>query len=110
MPLTRLSSDYDAVLLAAGAGQPRDLKVPGRELKGIHFAMEYLTLSNRRCEGDAVLRNITTELTLPTDRRALEDARGDAIRRGERWLVEIITKRIVSSARFPGPPPRSGGP
>jgi glutamate synthase (NADPH) small chain len=54
VPLRRLTSDYDAVLLAGGAGQPRDLKVPGRELKGIHFAMDYLTLSNKRCEGDAV--------------------------------------------------------
>ena len=40
------------MLLAGGAGQPRDLPVPGRELQGIHFAMEYLTLQNRRCEGD----------------------------------------------------------
>jgi glutamate synthase (NADPH) small chain len=54
VPVKRLTSDYDAVLLAAGAGQPRDLKVPGRELKGIHFAMEYLTLSNKRCEGDPI--------------------------------------------------------
>jgi glutamate synthase (NADPH/NADH) small chain len=54
VPLKRLTADYDAVLLAAGAGQPRDLKVPGRELQGIHFAMDYLTLSNKRCEGDAI--------------------------------------------------------
>ena len=50
----RLRSDFDAVLLAAGAGAPRDLPVPGRELQGIHFAMEYLTLQNKRCEGDAI--------------------------------------------------------
>ncbi len=49
-----LKSEFDAILLAGGAGQPRDLPVPGRELAGVHFAMEYLTLSNRRCEGDAV--------------------------------------------------------
>jgi glutamate synthase (NADPH) small chain len=54
MPAVRLRSEFDAVLLAAGAGQPRDLPVPGRELAGIHFAMEYLTLQNRRCEGDAI--------------------------------------------------------
>ena len=41
-------------MLAGGATAPRDLKVPGRDLKGIHFAMEYLTASNRRCEGDDV--------------------------------------------------------
>jgi DNA primase len=57
-------------------------------------------------DGEAVLRAITTELTLPTDRRALEDARADAIKRGERWLVEIITKRIVSSTRIQGETPR----
>src|SRR4029079_5709776 len=50
----RLRADYDAILLAGGAGQPRDLPVPGRELRGIHFAMEYLTLQNRRNEGDAI--------------------------------------------------------
>ena len=54
VPVTRLRSDFDAILLAAGAGQPRDLPVPGRDLTGIHFAMEYLTLQNRRCEGDVV--------------------------------------------------------
>ena len=48
-----LQREFEAVVLACGAGAPRDLPVPGRELSGIHFAMEYLTLSNRRCEGDA---------------------------------------------------------
>ena len=47
-----LRRDFDAVLLAGGAGQPRDLAVPGRELQGVHFAMEYLTEQNRACEGD----------------------------------------------------------
>jgi glutamate synthase (NADPH/NADH) small chain len=51
---SRLQSDFDAVLLAGGAEQPRDLPVPGRELAGIHFAMEYLTLQNRRNEGDVI--------------------------------------------------------
>jgi len=54
VPVSRLIADYDAVLLAGGAGHPRDLPVPGRDLEGIYFAMEYLTLQNRRCEGDAV--------------------------------------------------------
>jgi glutamate synthase (NADPH/NADH) small chain len=54
VPMARLRADYDAILLAGGAGQPRDLPVPGRELKGIHFAMEYLTLQNRRNEGDHI--------------------------------------------------------
>ena len=54
VPMSRLRAEFDAILLAAGAGQPRDLPVPGRDLAGIHFAMEYLTLQNRRCEGDDI--------------------------------------------------------
>jgi glutamate synthase (NADPH/NADH) small chain len=50
----QLKSDFDAIVLAGGAGQPRDLPVPGRELEGVHFAMEYLTLSNRRVEGNQI--------------------------------------------------------
>jgi len=52
--LEQLKADFDAIVLAGGAGQPRDLPVPGRELNGVHFAMEYLTLSNRRVEGDHI--------------------------------------------------------
>src|SRR5688572_9139399 len=49
-----LRKDYDALLLAGGATLPRDLPIPGRELDGIHFAMDYLPLQNKRCEGDVV--------------------------------------------------------
>ena len=49
-----LRSTHDAMLMAGGAGWPRDLKVPGRELEGIHFAMEYLTQQNRICEGETI--------------------------------------------------------
>jgi glutamate synthase (NADPH/NADH) small chain len=49
-----LRKEFDAVLLCGGACAPRDLPIPGRDLAGIHFAMEYLTLQNRRCEGDAI--------------------------------------------------------
>ena len=52
VPLAELRDGFDAIVLAGGSTMPRDLKVPGRELSGIHFAMEYLTLQNRRCEGD----------------------------------------------------------
>jgi glutamate synthase (NADPH/NADH) small chain len=50
----QLRRDFDAILLAGGATAPRDLRVPGRELGGIHFAMEYLELQNKRCEGDFI--------------------------------------------------------
>ena len=50
--LDDLQSEYQAVVLAMGSEQPRDLPVPGRELKGIHFAMDFLTQQNKRNEGD----------------------------------------------------------
>jgi glutamate synthase (NADPH) small chain len=49
-----LRKEFDAIVLCCGAGLPRDLKVPGRELSGIHFAVDYLSQQNRRCEGDHV--------------------------------------------------------
>jgi glutamate synthase (NADPH/NADH) small chain len=54
VPTSDLRRDFDAILLAGGAEQPRDLAVPGRELKGIHFAMDFLPQSNKVCEGDHV--------------------------------------------------------
>lgn len=47
-----LQQKFAAILLSMGAGEPRDLHVPGRGLEGIHFAMEYLTLSNRVLNGE----------------------------------------------------------
>ena len=49
-----LSAQYQAVLLSGGAERPRNLTVPGRDFKGIHFAMEYLTQQNKRGAGDDV--------------------------------------------------------
>jgi glutamate synthase (NADPH) small chain len=49
-----LRREYDAIVLAGGAEHPRDLPVPGRELNGIHFAMEFLPQQNKRCLGDTL--------------------------------------------------------
>jgi glutamate synthase (NADPH/NADH) small chain len=54
LPAAELMRRFDAVLLAGGATAARDLAVPGRELRGIYPAMEFLTLQNRRCEGDTI--------------------------------------------------------
>jgi len=51
-PVEDLQREFDAMLLAGGAEQPRDLVVPGRDLKGIHYAMEFLPQQNKRCHGD----------------------------------------------------------
>jgi glutamate synthase (NADPH/NADH) small chain len=58
LPVEKLVKEHDAVVLSGGAEKPRDLPVPGRELKGIHFAMEFLPQQNRRVsnepQGDVV--------------------------------------------------------
>jgi glutamate synthase (NADPH) small chain len=50
----QLVADFDAVILAGGAEQPRDLPVPGRQLNGVHFAMDFLPAQNKRVAGDKV--------------------------------------------------------
>jgi len=59
VPVQDLRKEFDAILLAGGAEQPRDLAVPGRQLQGVHFAMEFLPQQNRRCEGETVPENET---------------------------------------------------
>lgn len=54
IPIETLTEHYDAILLCGGSEQPRDLKIPGRELNGVHFAMEFLPQQNHRNEGDVV--------------------------------------------------------
>ncbi|PTA67151.1 glutamate synthase subunit beta [Deinococcus arcticus] len=56
-----LRADFDAVLLAGGAEQPRDLPVPGRELDGVHFAMEFLPQQNRVTAGDKLKKQLRAE-------------------------------------------------
>ncbi len=52
VPVEDLQREFDIILLAGGAEQPRDLQVPGRDLKGIYYAMEFLPQQNKRCAGD----------------------------------------------------------
>jgi len=92
---------FDAILLAGGAEQPRDLKAPGRELRGIHFAMEFLPQQNRRCEGDTVAGD---EAILATDQRVVIIGGGDT---GADCLGTSHRQRARSVTQFellPKPP------
>ena len=74
VPAEDLRKEFDAILLAGGAEQPRDLNVPGRDLKGIHFAMEFLPQQNRRGAGDRIN---SKEAILATGRRVVIIGGGD---------------------------------
>src|ERR1700733_997871 len=53
-----MRAKYDAIALTMGATKPRDLLIPGRDLKGIHFAMEFLPLQNKRNQGDKIADDV----------------------------------------------------
>ena len=74
VPVETLTGHYEAILLCGGAEHPRDLSIPGRELKGIHYAMEFLPQQNRRNAGDTVDPSIAI---LATGKRVLIIGGGD---------------------------------
>src|SRR5258706_490976 len=88
----KLMADFDAVVLAGGAEQPRDLPVPGRELDGVHFAMEFLPLQNKRVAGDKGVRDLWA-----TDKHVVvigggdtgSDCVGTSNRHGARSVTQI---------------------
>jgi glutamate synthase (NADPH/NADH) small chain len=58
LPAQDLLGKFDAVVLSGGAEQPRDLPIPGRDLEGVYFAMEFLPLQNKRVAGDQGVRDL----------------------------------------------------
>ncbi|MBM4361510.1 MAG: glutamate synthase subunit beta, partial [Deltaproteobacteria bacterium] len=63
LPVSELRARHDALVLAGGSKQPRELPVPGRELRGVHFAMDFLEQQNRRVAGDTVAESIAVLAT-----------------------------------------------
>jgi glutamate synthase (NADPH/NADH) small chain len=101
VPVSDLRKEFDAIVLAGGAEQPRDLKVPGRELKGIHFAMEFLPQQNRRVAGDRVDPSVSI---LATGKRVVIIGGGDT---GADCLGTSHRQRAASVRQFeimPMPP------
>ena len=84
-------SQFDAVCLTGGATLPRDLDVPGRELKGVHFAMEYLPQQNQRVAGDAVPDQIDAagkRVIILGGGDTGADCLGTALRQGAREVLQ----------------------
>ena len=86
-----LTKQYDAVVLCPGSEQPRDLKIPGRELKGIYFALDFLIAQNKENDG---------EVTNPIDVKGKKvvvigggetasDCIGTAIRKGASSVTQL---------------------
>ena len=90
-----LEKQHDAVLLAGGAEMPRDLPVPGRDLAGIHFAMDFLPQQNRRVSGEPLSKTGTEEIAKGRDVVVIgggdtgSDCIGTSLRQGARSVTQI---------------------
>ena len=97
--LANLEKKYDAIALAGGSEKPRDLPIPGRESKGIHFAMEFLTQQNKSNAGDTIGGQI-----MATDKNVVVigggDTGSDCVGTSNRQGAKSITQIEL----FPKPP------
>ncbi|GAA4366876.1 glutamate synthase subunit beta [Agromyces bauzanensis] len=103
----QLRERYDAVVIATGAIVPRDLPIPGRDLPGVHFAMEYLTQSNHHVAGDPVFDQITAEgkhVVVLGGGDTGADCIGTAHRQGALSVTNLAIGREPSAARPPEQP------
>src|ERR1041385_6090619 len=94
LAVEQLLKDYDEVALTGGAEQARDLPIPGRELKGIHFAMDFLPQQNRRISGEALG---AVEPILATGRKVVVIGGGDT---GSDCIGTSIRPGAVSVTNF----------
>ncbi|PSB91562.1 glutamate synthase subunit beta [Candidatus Pandoraea novymonadis] len=95
----QLQVQFDAVVLAAGAEQPRDLSVPGRDLSGIHFAMEFLPQQNKVNAGDKLQKQV-----MGTGKYAIVIGGGDTGSDCVGTLNRHGAKHIVQLELLPKPP------
>jgi glutamate synthase (NADPH/NADH) small chain len=105
----QLLHEFDATVLTIGARAPRDLPIPGRELPGVHFAMEYLTQQNRRVAGDPV---DGSRAVLATGKRVVvigggdtgSDCVGTAVRQGATSVTQLELMPRPALVRMPSNP------
>ncbi len=105
----QLQHEFDAVVLTLGSRTPRDLSIPGRELRGIHFAMEYLSQQNHRVAGDPVE---PSRAILATGKHVVvigggdtgSDCVGTALRQGAVSVTQLELLPKPALARLPENP------
>jgi len=94
LPAARLLADFDAIALTGGSEQPRELPVPGRDLQGVYFAMQFLPQQNRRVAGDSIPQ---AEAILAKDKHVIvigggdtgSDCIGTSIRQGCKSVTQL---------------------
>jgi glutamate synthase (NADPH/NADH) small chain len=107
LPVDKLLKDYDAVALTGGSEKGRDLPIPGRDLKGIHFAMDFLPQQNRRVSGEPLGK---VEPILATGKKVVVIGGGDT---GSDCIGTSIRQGAMSVVNFeimPQPPEHENKP
>lgn len=102
-----LRASHDAIVLACGATDRRDLNVPGRELKGIHQAMEYLPIANKVQEGDSTTYDIDAKdknVVIIGGGDTGADCLGTALRQGAKQVIQLEIMPRPSDTRATGNP------
>ena len=102
-----LKRRYDAIVVATGALVPRDLEVPGRDAKGVHFAMEYLAQANRAVAGESIENQITAEgkhVVILGGGDTGADCLGTATRQGALSVTTIAIGKKPPEDRTPDQP------
>ena len=106
VPTQKLMDGYDVIVLACGSEVPRDLEVPGRGAKGVHFAMDFLTQQNRRVGGEA----FSDDAILATDKHVVVigggDTGSDCVGTSNRQGAASVTQLEI----MPQPPERENKP
>jgi glutamate synthase (NADPH/NADH) small chain len=105
----QLLRDFDATVLTMGSRVPRDLPIPGRDLPGVHFAMEFLVQQNRRVAGDTVPAD---SAILATDKHVVvigggdtgSDCVGTSVRQGAKSVTQIELMPKPALVRLPTNP------
>ncbi len=102
-----LRASHDAIVLACGATERRDLNVPGRELKGIHQAMEYLPIANKVQEGDSTSYDIDAKgknVVIIGGGDTGADCLGTALRQGAKQVIQLEIMPRPADTRTTGNP------
>ncbi|MFJ4868656.1 glutamate synthase subunit beta [Streptomyces sp. NPDC088757] len=97
-----MRSAHDAVIVAVGATEARELAVPGRALEGVHQAMEYLTAANRVAEGDCARPSVTAEgrhVVIIGGGDTGTDCLGTALRQGAASVVHVDINPMAGASR-----------
>jgi glutamate synthase (NADPH/NADH) small chain len=94
VPIQRIIDDFNAVVLTGGAEHPRDLDIPGRELQGVHYAMDFLCQQNKRAEGqkiprDGVITAWDKDVVVIGGGDTGSDCVGTSVRQGARSVTQL---------------------